>query len=292
MPRSMTPRLLFAVVLAGLLAAAPGTAQAQPSDRGKAVTLFRQGNKLFKKKDYAAALEKFEQAYRLRPNPKILVNIGLTNTRLKRLPRAALAYERFLQQADMTRGRKRIKAVRSRLKRIRRRIGCVSVMVGPEGSTVKIGGQVVGQTPLKNRIYLMPGAHQLLIEKQDFAPHSERIQLKAGDHRRVESTLKPAPPPPKVVAPVPAPVPVKPPLVIPPKPVVLAPATQPAALAMDLKPAPAPDRSSSTPIYKKWWFWTAVGVAVVGAATAGVVASQTGGSDRLPEGHSGVFSLE
>ena len=35
---------------------------------------------------------------------------------------------------------------------------------------------------------------------------------------------------------------------------------------------------SSTPVYKKWWFWTAVGVvAVGGATTAGVVAANNSG---------------
>lgn len=36
----------------------------------------------------------------------------------------------------------------------------------------------------------------------------------------------------------------------------------------------------STPIYKRWWLWTIVGVAVVGATTAGLVV----GLDRVPEG--------
>jgi tetratricopeptide (TPR) repeat protein len=38
--------------------------------------------------------------------------------------------------------------------------------------------------------------------------------------------------------------------------------------------APAPTRERSTPIYKRWWFWTAVGVVVAGAATATVIATR------------------
>ena len=39
-------------------------------------------------------------------------------------------------------------------------------------------------------------------------------------------------------------------------------------------PAPTPTTSASTPVYKKWWFWTLVGVAVAGATTAAAVALQ------------------
>ena len=43
------------------------------------------------------------------------------------------------------------------------------------------------------------------------------------------------------------------------------------ALAPVPKPKPTP-----RPIYKKWWFWTAIGVVVVGGTTAVVVAAQPG----------------
>ena len=47
--------------------------------------------------------------------------------------------------------------------------------------------------------------------------------------------------------------------------VATAAAPQP-ALAVVAQPAPRP-----TPVYKKWWLWTAVGVVVAGAVVAGVV---------------------
>jgi hypothetical protein len=40
-------------------------------------------------------------------------------------------------------------------------------------------------------------------------------------------------------------------------------------------------RAESTPVYRKWWFWTLVGAAVVGGITAGVV---VGSSDTAPVG--------
>ena len=79
-----------------------------------------------------------------------------------------------------------------------------------------------------------------------------------------------------------------------------APAGKPSPKRLPLVPAtaPAPGPASatapvSTPVYKRWWFWAIVGVAVVGGGVAAGVAA-SGGDDRVPIGteiHSSSFSL-
>jgi len=70
-----------------------------------------------------------------------------------------------------------------------------------------------------------------------------------------------------------------------------APAPAPAAMASPAAPAPAvvataspatPD-STSTPAYKKWWFWTLIGAGVVGGILIGVAAS-SGNTPLCPAG--------
>src|SRR6185436_9073779 len=39
--------------------------------------------------------------------------------------------------------------------------------------------------------------------------------------------------------------------------------------------APIPRQKERTPVYKTWWLWTAVGVAVVGAVVIGVAVAET-----------------
>jgi hypothetical protein len=51
------------------------------------------------------------------------------------------------------------------------------------------------------------------------------------------------------------------------------------------KDAPIPKQKERTPIYKTWWLWTAVGVAVVGAVVIGVAVAET----RPPSCGSGNF---
>jgi tetratricopeptide (TPR) repeat protein len=48
---------------------------------------------------------------------------------------------------------------------------------------------------------------------------------------------------------------------------------------------------AATPIYKRWWLWTAVGGALLTAVLVGAIAPSTGGSDRLPTGSLGTIDL-
>jgi tetratricopeptide (TPR) repeat protein len=99
----------------------------------------------------------------------------------------------------------------------------------------------------------------------------ERIQKLAES-----GTSPPAAPPPAEPAPV-APPPVTP---LAPAPAVTAaipPATAPSAIVSSPPPSPAEEH----PIYTRWWFWTGVGVVVVGAVVAGIALS-SGGTTSTP----------
>lgn len=63
--------------------------------------------------------------------------------------------------------------------------------------------------------------------------------------------------------------------------------TKPAAAAIVLPPGPGRNAIGSVPvnrpIYKRWWFWTLIGAAVIGA-TAAAVAANSGGFVQNPVG--------
>jgi tetratricopeptide (TPR) repeat protein len=54
-------------------------------------------------------------------------------------------------------------------------------------------------------------------------------------------------------------------------------------------PRPAPAKEAPTPLYKRWWFWSVIGAAVVGGTVAAIAAT-TGGDDRMPIGQDGTFA--
>ena len=56
-------------------------------------------------------------------------------------------------------------------------------------------------------------------------------------------------------------------------------AAAPRLVHIDKAPAPAGD-----PFYKKWWFWTAVGVGAAAATTAVILATNSGDDGNVPQG--------
>lgn len=47
--------------------------------------------------------------------------------------------------------------------------------------------------------------------------------------------------------------------------------------------------SATTPIWKRWWIWTAVGVAVAGGTAAVVMSNRNSGPPSTPLGNQGIF---
>jgi len=273
-PRAALP--LFAIAFCGVLLLSAPLAHAGPKQESRA--LFKQGIALYEKGDHQGALARFQAAYAARPDRRILLNIGLTQEKLGDLIGAAESFEQFL--ADLPPGKygRRKAVVVNKLDGLRGKLVRLTVACPREGATVEVDDARVGETPLPRPIYLMPGDRRLVVKKKGHKPHGEPLALTAGEVREVEVPL-----PELQLQPTPAPAPAP-----------EAAAGQPAPLA-----APDPragerreQDAMSTPIYKRWWFWTVVGVVVAGATTGGVLASQLGGDDRLPGGELGLIDLE
>ena len=250
--RFVLPSVFLAVVVS-CLASLP-QARAQVSHKVRAEVLLEQGNTLYDKADYTGALDKFQKANALYPTPEIVLNIGLTHEHLKNLQAAATHYERFLGQVDREADLARVKGIQQKLDGLRAQLGSVTLDCGVKGAAVTMDGNPSGSTPLGSRLYVTPGRHELAVIGAGQTPFNKTLDLRAGQHLALKVKLQPLAPP----------------------------ADEPGTKALDLTPAPPP-KTGARPLYKRWWFWTAVGVVVAGTAAA-TIATQTGGSDRLPWG--------
>ena len=251
--------LLRTCALPLLLCAA--TASAAPTARQRARTMFIKGNKLFAKKDYRGALEQYQEARRLFASYKIDFNIGTTLELLKLPHRAAEHFERFVLRADRDKDMRIVKKAWAKLLKLRKRLVRLTVRCAVKGASVKVDNHLEGTTPLKFSSYLLPGAHRVVFSSRGRADHVWTFTAAAGKHqhhvvpwgprKRVIShrTIKP----------------------------------------LFSEPPRRRPRSTSTPFYKAWWFWTGVGVVVTGAVvTGGVLGTRgDGGDDRMPQGELG-----
>src|SRR5262249_60426613 len=82
-------------LLCGLLVANRGYAQ---TDATRARAAFQRGVNAFENGRYRDALENFQQAYRIKPNPVVLFNIAQAEAELSRPASAVAHYEQYLRQ--------------------------------------------------------------------------------------------------------------------------------------------------------------------------------------------------
>ncbi len=134
----------------------------------------------------------------------------------------------------------------------RKRSAVLSVQSDPPGAAVALDGTPVGNTPAE--LSVNPGSHTLSLAKEGHQGRSQKILIQGGEHKEIRVTLEKAA-----------------------TPGALAPAA-PAG------PAAAPKPPSSTPVYKRWWFWTLVGVAAAGAGVGLGLGLTAGDDPHLPEG--------
>ena len=130
----------------------------------------------------------------------------------------------------------------------------------------------MGTLPLEHPLRLSTGQHSLVIESAGFVTDTRLVQISVRAVTREHAALAPVP-----VAVVPPP----PPALPPPEP-----AKQPTSATLVTKPAESTEgEPAGSPIYTRWWFWTAIGVvAVVAGGTAYLLLSRKDNCDSTGGG--------
>lgn len=142
--RSRLARLLAPLAVLVALAALPGAVRAD--DRTRAAEHFALAQSAEKRQDWRAAIQEYEEAYRLSPHPSVLYNIAVNHERLRDWRAAARAFLRYLDSAgDAAEDRD---AVLARVRGLREKPSQVSIQTRPTGATISIDGEKRGVAPL------------------------------------------------------------------------------------------------------------------------------------------------
>lgn len=301
--------LVMAVAAAATATGRPAYAQpASPSDsetpaspqQRDAQQHFKRGVALYKKDDFNTALAEFEAAYRSYPRPGVFLNIGLVHRRLHHYPEAIAALERYLAE-DKDVPKQDVDEATRLIAEMRALVGELRLTIVPQGAAVVIDDRSVGKAPLAP-VPLTAGDHVIELSAPDHHPLRHEVTMVSGKPLELELTLKAIPKTGQAR-------------------IVSSPSfgnifidgrlAGSGAVEIELPAGghtlviTAPGHQSSqqelliaagqnrvvkmeldrvvkkTPVHKRWWLWTAVGVAIAGG-TAAAVAVPLGSRLELP----------
>jgi hypothetical protein len=154
-----------------LSAPLPAAAEEDP-----ALAAFNEAKAHFADGDFVVAAELFKKAWELKPNWKLLYNIGQCEAAAKNYGAALEAFEGYLAQGGDEVSDLRREEVEKELDRFRRLVGYVEV-VAPDGADILLDGTVRGTAPLAGTLIVTAGI-----------VHELRVVVDGGD--RLVRTLK------------------------------------------------------------------------------------------------------
>lgn len=242
--------LLFAYL--GVLVR-PALVRAEPVD-----ALLRKGVELRKEGKDQEAFKVFEQAVAIQKTPRTLAQLGLSEQALGLWTTAeAHVVEALDAKDDDTWIQKNRPALEKSLRTIRAHLGSLEIWGTPAGAEVLLNGNSVGKLPATGLVRVAVGHVTYTVRAAEYLDATGTVDVQSGDALREHVALVAAPP-----ARPPAPAPLA--LSAPP------PSSGETPTSLVGQPAP-PDQAADSPIYTRWWFWTAIGAVVAGGVVTAVV---------------------
>ena len=156
---------------------------------------FDAGVAYFQQKQYDLALKELMQAYVLDPNPALVYNIARVHEDKGDLDNALKFFKSFLTIAPRAKNaaavKKKVAAITAEIKR-RPKTGTLAIASDPPGATVRIDGQVVGQTPFGPAI-LPAGKHKVEVSLDRFDTWKENVLVISSNASALDLKLRDRP---------------------------------------------------------------------------------------------------
>jgi hypothetical protein len=189
----LRPAWILAVLLAApLVAAQPsGTTPLAESLSGRAKEAYESAKVLINNHDWAGAYTKFQQAYDLSKDPRLLFNMAVCARDMREYARTEQLLVRYKQEAGKSLSSDDAAQVDAALATIRSLVARVKLEVNEEGAAVAVDGDPSGTTPLAAPLVVDLGKHTLSVSKPGFEPVGRTIESVGGSESTIAITLVP-----------------------------------------------------------------------------------------------------
>lgn len=150
---------------------------------------FRRGVKLYKDGDFVAALVEFKRAYELEPNYRVLYNLGQTSSGLKDYAAALQAFEQYLDEGGKEIAAARRKEVEASIEELKSKVGSLTITTNVEGAEIQIDDVVVGVSPLDGPVLVNVGRRRVVATLTGHSPARRVLEVAGTDELDVELEL-------------------------------------------------------------------------------------------------------
>jgi hypothetical protein len=281
---------LSILVTSSQATAAPDTCS-HPNPRYCELT--KKGNEAMDAQRYEEAIQAYEEAYHVAKTPLLLFNLGRAYENLGKFPKAFDYLQQFKSEAP-AKIRDQVPGLADLMADLQKRITTLTVSSNVRGARILIRNQQVGTTPLKAPIRLNSGSVTIEVIADGYQTYQKQVELPGGKKFHLEANItkkfgtlhiqsnfpnsviwidgtkvgntpletQTAPGTHSILATHPQASDYKTTTIVE--------AGKQKRLQLQLS-----KRVESKPITTKWWFWTGIGVVVVGASVAITIALTT-----------------
>ncbi|HVK86388.1 MAG TPA: PEGA domain-containing protein [Kofleriaceae bacterium] len=181
-----------------------GGGEEAPKDPRAAKTWVNAGKKLMGEGDQLARRNKlddartrwtnaataFEKAIKWGDDPNVYAELAAAEEKLDKLDLAATHYRAVIGAKTGVRSDV-LKRAKAKYDDLSMKVGLVTVVAKPEGTTLSIGGTEVGKTPMAEPLILMPGTYTVSFAADGFQPKDVEIKIDAGSETERSIELEP-----------------------------------------------------------------------------------------------------
>jgi tetratricopeptide (TPR) repeat protein len=168
-------------------------APAAGADNAGADAIFRQGNDLYKKGQFAEAEAAYERAFGLKQTYDIASNLAYAEMRLGKHVEAATHLAFALKNYPPVGSEEKKKIAIERLETLKKSVATLRVLVEPKDAEIFVDGKALGRVSQHDDIFVEPGDRIFEAKLAGFGDERQQVQAVKGEADVVTIRLRPLP---------------------------------------------------------------------------------------------------